>query len=87
MASASGTKQTDANTQSVSAAAGFVNTVGTDTRNALTRNDELAQSLGLTGTPGLIIMPVKNATPETITVFPGRASADQFKAAIAKAQQ
>lgn len=80
-------KLTDADIQSVSAAAGFVSTVvDTDRSNALTRNDELAQSLGLTGTPGLIVMPVKNATPETITVFPGRASADQLKAAIAKAQ-
>ena len=80
-------KLTDADIQSVSAAAGFASTVDTDSGNVLTRNDELAQSLGLTGTPGLIVMPVKNATPETITVFPGRASADQLKAAIARAQQ
>ncbi|WNP36975.1 hypothetical protein RN333_22285 (plasmid) [Enterobacter kobei] len=38
--------------------------MGIDRRNALTRNDELAQSLGLTGTPGLKAMPVKNTTPE-----------------------
>jgi len=59
----------------------------TDRSNALARNDELAQSLGLTGTPGLIVTSVKNATPETLTVFPGRASADQLKASITKAQQ
>lgn len=80
-------KLTDADIQSVSRAAGFVSTVATDRSNALTRNDELAQSIGLTGTPGLIVMPVKNATPETITVFPERVSADQLKVAIAKAQQ
>lgn len=52
---------------------------------ALERNDVLAQELGLTGTPGLIVMPVSNATPKNITVFPGTASAEQLMAAIDKA--
>lgn len=66
---------------------GFASTVEIDRSSALTRNDELVQSLSLTGIPGLIVMPVKNATPATITVFPGRTSAKQLKAAIAKALQ
>ncbi|ELY2908473.1 DsbA family protein, partial [Cronobacter dublinensis] len=43
-------------------------------------------ALGLTGTPGLIVMPVENASPETITVFAGLASPEQILAAIGKAQ-
>lgn len=54
---------------------------------ALARNDELARTLGLTGTPGLIVMPVRQATPKNITVFPGTATAEQLKAAIDKARQ
>lgn len=52
----------------------------------LEKNDALAQALGLTGTPGLIVMPVENATPETITVFAGLASPEQILTAIDKAQ-
>jgi len=52
----------------------------------LEKNDVLAQALGLTGTPGLIVMPVKKASPETITVFAGLASPEQILAAIDKAQ-
>lgn len=52
----------------------------------LEKNDALAQKLGLTGTPGLIVMPVQNATPKSITVFAGLASPQQLLAAIDKAQ-
>ncbi|QNQ22951.1 hypothetical protein HF650_24660 (plasmid) [Kosakonia sp. SMBL-WEM22] len=38
------------------------------------KNDALAQALGLTSTPGLIVMPVEKASPDTITVFAGLAS-------------
>lgn len=54
---------------------------------ALERNDGLARALGLTGTPGLIVMPVKDATPKNITVFPGTATAQQLKVAIDNARQ
>ena len=53
----------------------------------LEKNDALAQALGLTGTPGLIVMPVENASPETITVFAGLAPPEQILAAIGKAQR
>lgn len=52
---------------------------------ALERNDSLAQALGLTGTPGLIVIPLKNATPAKITVIPGAVGAEQLMAAIDKA--
>ena len=79
----------DLTTEDVKAAA---HAAGVDTLNAvdhapvLKKNDALAQALGLTGTPGLIVMPVENATPETITVFAGLASPEQIVAAIDKAQ-
>lgn len=52
---------------------------------ALEKNDELARALGLTGTPGIIVMPTNGATPDTITVFPYAVKADQLQAAIKKA--
>lgn len=52
---------------------------------ALERNDSLAQALGLTGTPGLIVLPLKNVTPAKITVIPGAVGAEQLMAAIDKA--
>lgn len=79
----------DLTTEDVKTAA---HAAGVDTLNAvdhapvLEKNDALVQALGLTGTPGLIVMPVENATPETITVFAGLASPEQLLAAIDKAQ-
>ncbi len=52
---------------------------------ALARNDDLAQTIGLTGTPGLIVMPLKNPSISAISVFPGTVSAGQLMAAIDKA--
>lgn len=52
---------------------------------ALARNDDLAQAIGLTGTPGLIVMPLKNPSLSTISVFPGTVSVGQLLAAIDKA--
>lgn len=53
----------------------------------LARTDVLAQALGLTGTPGLVVMPVNAVRPEAITVFAGRVSAEKILAAIRKARQ
>lgn len=50
-------------------------------------NDTLAGVLGLTGTPGIIIMPVENATAENITVFAGVASPEMMQQAIDKAMR
>lgn len=52
---------------------------------ALEKNDALARMLGLTGTPGIIIMPVTGATPKNITVIPGAVSEQSITAAISKA--
>ncbi|HAV1629658.1 TPA: DsbA family protein [Enterobacter hormaechei subsp. steigerwaltii] len=53
----------------------------------LEKNSNLAEVLGLTGTPGIIVMPVTGATPETITVFPEAVTADRLQAAIRKASR
>lgn len=52
----------------------------------LEKNDALARALGLTGTPGLIVMPVESTSPETITVFAGLASPEQILPALDKVQ-
>lgn len=52
---------------------------------ALEKNDALARALSLTGTPGIIIMPVTGATPKNITVIPGAVPAERLEAAIKKA--
>lgn len=57
----------------------------TDVQAILDKNNELAQGLGLTGTPGLIVMPVNQATPDKITVLPGAAPAEQILSATKKA--
>jgi len=50
----------------------------------LEKNNALA--LGLTGTPGLIVVPVESISPETITIFAGLAPPEQILAALDKAQ-
>lgn len=52
---------------------------------SLEKNSNLAEELGLTGTPGIIVMPVSGATPDTITVFPEAVTADRLQVAIRKA--
>lgn len=51
---------------------------------AFEKNDALARMLGLTGTPGIIVMPVTGATPKNITVIPGAVPAERLEAAIQK---
>ncbi|MFP8633829.1 DsbA family protein, partial [Enterobacter kobei] len=51
------------------------------------KNSNLAEALGLTGTPGIIVMPVSGATPDTITVFPEAVTAERLQAAIRKASR
>lgn len=52
---------------------------------SLEKNSNQPEALGLTGTPGIIVMPVSGATPDTITVFPEAVTADRLQAAILKA--
>lgn len=79
-------KLTTADINAVIASTGLKGQPAGDYHDVLTRTDALAQELDLTGTPGIIVMPVKNATPERITVFPGMATAAQLQAAIVKAR-
>lgn len=46
---------------------------------------DLAEMLGLTGTPGIIVMPAENATPDNTTVIPGVVSEQVMQQAIARA--
>lgn len=64
---------------------GVTNQPQGDYSSVLEKNNTLAQALELTGTPGLIVMPVKGATGKNVTVFPGLASAGQILDAIKKA--
>jgi len=48
-------------------------------------NDALAEMLGLTGTPGIIVMPAENATADNTTVIPGVVSEDVLQQAIVRA--
>lgn len=57
-----------------------------DVGSLLDGTNALAQKLGLTGTPGLIVMPVASPTPDTITVLPGAVPAAQIEAAIDRAK-
>ncbi len=68
-------------------AAGATDKQQADYSSILEKTNTLAQTLELTGTPGLIVMPVKGATAENVTVFPGLASAEQIQEAIKKASQ
>lgn len=78
---------TAADIDAAAKAAGFMSSTTPDNTAALERNDALAQQLGLTGTPGLIIMPVTGAKPGNITVLSGGTTAAQIQAAIKKAAQ
>ncbi|WP_258151633.1 DsbA family protein [Pantoea ananatis] len=51
----------------------------------IAKNDSLAELLGLTGTPGIIVMPAENASPENTTVIPGVVSEAVMQQAINKA--
>lgn len=70
----------------IAAGAGPENVNGYSQSDALIKgNDELAEMLGLTGTPGIIVMPAENATADNTTVFPGMAGEQAMLQAIARA--
>lgn len=76
---------TEEDIAAASNAAGYKPTKDADYNGVLAKNNVLAQQLGLTGTPGLIVMPVKNATAENISVLPGAVPAEDLLQAIQKA--
>lgn len=53
---------------------------------ALKDIDDIATATGLTGTPGVIIMPVKGASADNTTVYAGMTEAENIQQAINKVQ-
>ena len=80
-------KLTQADIDQVSKAAGFApsDAVTISARAVTERSDGLAQAIGLTGTPGFIIMPLSGATTENTTVLGGAVPAEQLQDAIDRA--
>ena len=80
-------KLTQADIDQVSTAAGFApsDPVTVSAQVITERNDGLAQAIGLTGTPGFIIMPLSGATTENTTVLGGAVPVQQLQAAIDRA--
>ncbi|MCW9474422.1 DsbA family protein [Klebsiella grimontii] len=59
----------------------------TDDINITLKNiNDIAISIGLAGTPGIIVMPVKDAVVGNVTVFSGMTEAEDIQAAINKAR-
>lgn len=79
-------KLTQADISSAAAPAGKLKKNDEGMLEVLSRTDELAQNLGLRGTPAMIIMPVNGATVDNVTVIPGGADQQTLQAAIDKAR-
>lgn len=54
--------------------------------NTLKNINQIATTTGLTGTPGVIIMPLNGATEDNTTVFSGMTEAENIQQAINRAQ-
>lgn len=78
-------KLTNEDIERTAAKAGWHDTGKESFTLALEKNDALARALGLTVTPGIIVMPVTGATPKNITVIPGAVPVEKLEAAIKKA--
>lgn len=73
-------------TRAASAAgAGKLKVKNNDMLETLSRTDILAKNLGFQGTPGIIVIPVKGATSDNVTVIPGGAPEPMLQDAINKA--
>jgi len=53
---------------------------------ALDRNNELAKALGIQGTPAFVVMPVKGASAENVSVIPGAVNQAALQTAVDKAR-
>ena len=78
---------TESDIRAAASKAGLATPAKDENTASLEKNSSLAESLGLTGTPGIIVMPVSGATPDTITVFPEAVTAERLQAAILKASR
>ena len=77
-------KLTTADIQQQAKKAGFDTKKAADVEPVLQSINDLAQEIGLSGTPGVIVMPTTGATEASITVFPGLADKASLEAAIKK---
>lgn len=75
-------KLTTADIQQQAKKAGFDAKKAADVEPVLQSINDLAQEIGLSGTPGVIVMPTTGATEASITVFPGLADKASLEAAI-----
>lgn len=78
-------KLTQADISKAVAQAGQLKGQNNDMLEVLSRTDSLALSLGLRGTPTMIVMPVKGATADKVTVIPGGTDQVSLQMAIDKA--
>ncbi|WP_233593054.1 DsbA family protein [Candidatus Pantoea deserta] len=78
-------QMTEADIKKAASAAGKLKGKPETMLNVLARTDTLAQSLGFMGTPGIIVMPVKEANSDNVTVFAGGVELSALQAAISKA--
>ncbi|WP_336794800.1 DsbA family protein, partial [Pantoea anthophila] len=83
-------KLTAEDIEKVAAAAGAP--AASDADNAVSdavteNNAALAERLGLSGTPGIIVMPAENATPDNTTVISGVVSEQVMQQAIKRAEK
>ncbi|EIH3275960.1 thioredoxin domain-containing protein [Salmonella enterica] len=78
-------KLTDNDISKVADSVKFKASVAANVQDELDKTSSLAQAIGLQGTPGLVIIPAKNATPENTTIIPGMATEATLQAAIDKA--
>lgn len=62
-----------------------INANRSNAEKALNDTMDLGQELGIMGTPTLVVMPVKGATADNVTVIPGAADSDTLDEAIKKA--
>nr|VXZ89658.1 Protein-disulfide isomerase [Klebsiella pneumoniae] len=72
-------KLTTADIQQQAKKAGFDAKKAADVEPVLQSINDLAQEIGLSGTPGVIVMPTTGATEASITVFPGWQTKPRWK--------
>lgn len=83
-------KLTSEDIEKVAAAAGAGDVIDADnivSDHITESNADLAEMLGLSGTPGIIVMPAENATPDNTTVIPGVVSEQVMQQAITRAEK
>ncbi|GAA3898017.1 DsbA family protein [Gibbsiella dentisursi] len=78
-------KLTNEDIEKVAAKAGKLRGKNYEMLEVLSHTDTLAQNLGLSGTPGMIVMPMNGATVDNVTIILGGADQATLQTAIYKA--